>query len=181
MYPGRSGQLWCVPDPRGADARATSWWRCFASEAALIIRRANAELQALREEGRGISERLVEHYRELLGYLDPRSTPSDPTSSSRSTRDTSPCAIRARTRPNIPALTSALTRAVISFKVENPGSRDRTRAGETGGRACRRVRRGACGHRVDRRLSRQPLPATGRQADGTRPRDDVLVRAHGRA
>lgn len=71
MYPGRSGQLWCVPDPRGADARATSWWRCFASEAALIISRANAELQALREEGRGISERLVEHYCELLGYLDP--------------------------------------------------------------------------------------------------------------
>jgi len=48
--------------------------------------------------------------------------PDDPTSSSPLTRNASGCVIRVRIRANIPALTSALTRAAISFKVENPGS-----------------------------------------------------------
>jgi hypothetical protein len=49
----------------------------FCKRVAVIIKRAKAELEALREEGREISERLVEHYRELLGYLNPRSMPGD--------------------------------------------------------------------------------------------------------
>ena len=44
----------------------------FCKRMAVITKRARAELEALREEGRAISERLIEHYRELLERLDPR-------------------------------------------------------------------------------------------------------------
>jgi TnpA family transposase len=49
----------------------------FCKRMALITKRARAELEALREEGREISERLIEHYREVLYQLDPGQTPGD--------------------------------------------------------------------------------------------------------
>ena len=44
----------------------------FCKRMAVITKRAKAELEEIREQGREISERLIEHYRELLGHLHPR-------------------------------------------------------------------------------------------------------------
>jgi TnpA family transposase len=46
----------------------------FCKRVAVITKRAKAELDEIREQAREISERLIEHYRELLGRLDPRAT-----------------------------------------------------------------------------------------------------------
>ena len=43
----------------------------FCKRMAAITKRARGELEQLREEGRELSERLIEHYRELLERLDP--------------------------------------------------------------------------------------------------------------
>jgi signal transduction histidine kinase len=47
----------------------------FVSPSTLLrvaLKRAKVELDEIREQAREISERLIEHYRELLGHLDPR-------------------------------------------------------------------------------------------------------------
>jgi TnpA family transposase len=44
----------------------------FCKRMAVITKRARGELEQLRDEGRAISERLIENYRELLRRLDPR-------------------------------------------------------------------------------------------------------------
>ena len=61
----------------------------FCKRMAVITKRARAELEQLREEGRGISERLIENYRELLSRLDPRGSGElDPTAALRWARET---------------------------------------------------------------------------------------------
>ena len=44
----------------------------FCKRMALITKRARTELEQLREQGRELSERLIDHYREILERLDPR-------------------------------------------------------------------------------------------------------------
>ncbi|MCA1678087.1 MAG: hypothetical protein LC777_03620 [Actinobacteria bacterium] len=44
----------------------------FCKRVAVITKRAKAELDGIRAEGRELSERLIEHYRDVLRYLDPR-------------------------------------------------------------------------------------------------------------
>jgi hypothetical protein len=69
--PKRTALLAClvrVAQTRARDELA----EMFCKRLAAITKRARSELEALREQGRGISERLIEHYRELLGHLDPR-------------------------------------------------------------------------------------------------------------
>jgi hypothetical protein len=44
----------------------------FCKRMAVITKRAKSELEELREQGREISERVIEHYREVLARLDPR-------------------------------------------------------------------------------------------------------------
>jgi TnpA family transposase len=69
--PKRTALLACLV--RGAQTRARDELaEMFCKRVAVITQRARSELEALREQGRGIAERLIEHYRELLGHLDPR-------------------------------------------------------------------------------------------------------------
>ena len=69
--PKRTALLAClvhVAQTRARDELA----EMFCKRVALIIKRAKAELDEIRAEGREISERLIEHYREVLRHLDPR-------------------------------------------------------------------------------------------------------------
>jgi hypothetical protein len=51
----------------------------FCKRMAAITKRARSELEQLREQGRELSERLIDHYRELLERLDPgRGESTDP-------------------------------------------------------------------------------------------------------
>ena len=49
----------------------------FCKRVALITKRAKTELDEIRAEGREISERLIDHYRDVLRYLDPRGSRDD--------------------------------------------------------------------------------------------------------
>jgi TnpA family transposase len=69
--PKRTALLACVvhvAQTRARDELADM----FCKRIAVITKRARTELDEIREQARGISERLIEHYRELLGHLDPR-------------------------------------------------------------------------------------------------------------
>ncbi len=68
--PKRTALLVClvhVAQTRARDELADM----FCKRVAVITKRARAELDEIRERAREISERLIEHYRELLGHLDP--------------------------------------------------------------------------------------------------------------
>ena len=70
--PKRTALLAClvhVAQTRARDELADMFYKRIA----VITRRARAELEAIRERARELSERLIEHYREVLGHLDPRS------------------------------------------------------------------------------------------------------------
>jgi hypothetical protein len=69
--PKRTALLAClvhVAQTRARDELADM----FCKRIAVITKRAKVELDEIREQAREISERLIEHYRELLGHLDPR-------------------------------------------------------------------------------------------------------------
>jgi hypothetical protein len=69
--PKRTALLAClvhVAQTRARDELA----EMFCKRVASIVKRAKVELDEIRAEGQGISERLIEHYREVLRYLDPR-------------------------------------------------------------------------------------------------------------
>ena len=71
--PKRTALLAClvhVAQTRARDELADM----FCKRMAVITKRARAELDQIRERAREISERLIEHYREVLGQLDPRAT-----------------------------------------------------------------------------------------------------------
>jgi len=73
--PKRTAMLACLIHVSQTRAR-DELVEMFCKRVAAITKRAKAELEALREQGQEISERLLEHYRELLGHLDPRVTPN---------------------------------------------------------------------------------------------------------
>jgi hypothetical protein len=74
--PKRTALLAClvhVAQTRARDELADM----FCKRMAAVTKRARSELEALREQAREISERLIEHYREVLRQLDPRSALAD--------------------------------------------------------------------------------------------------------
>ena len=76
--PKRTAMIAClthVAQTRARDELAEMFCRRMAA----ITKRARGELDRLREEGRELSERLIDHYRELLERLDPgRGESTDP-------------------------------------------------------------------------------------------------------